>query len=87
MTTVKNMLSDLRSWGVGEKYIGKRKVDIKPVWETCKAIKDVYKEHLSWDEVGAEINLFLSKPSINIDRIRSSVKRHAELRPDDIGKK
>ena len=87
MITVRQMISDLKKWGVIPEYIGYRKADVEPIHTRCNAIKTLYKEYLEWDSIGPELNHWLARPDVTLDVISDRLQLHRERAPGDIGKK
>jgi len=87
MTTVKQMKKDLQSWGVDPEFIKKKKSDIDPVYERCRAIKTLYSGYLEWNEIGAELNHWIARPDVSLDKISEKLLAHKNRAPEDIGKK
>ena len=87
MITVRQMKSDLKKWGVSPEYIGTKKIDIEPVYERCRAIKTLYKGYLEWNDIGAELNHWLARPDVPLDKISEKLLAHKNRTPEDIGKK
>ena len=88
-----DMKKELKALGVNYKfYKGLKKDETEKVLDRAKRLKEIYAEHLKWENIGGEINYWLERKvgmeeGVSFDVVEERVRNHARSRPSDIGRK